>query len=700
MSTQQDINVIRAQRLANTHDPLALMENTQTSFHPDHSSLITYIQHSQPNNNFVPQPSFNTNYMQQPMQNLKDILKPTTALDMALELMAKAFQLNNTTPTNNNQTNSSNPCYRQIAQSVQNQGIQNVGNQNGLSVVPKIANQHGNGNVIAAWDDGNSNGINRNPITCYNCQGGDHYASNCTTKPRKQDASYLQKQMQIAQKEEAGIQLTSKESDFMAAAGACKETERDNANCTLENNLQQASTSGVFVSQKAKSREESYFLNTSKTANVSKSFSIPNEEFSDDTTPSVARKFLNEVKITIVTLQRVVKQKMTLDIHNWPSSTHPEIHKIVKDEIFPIVNQVDARVLNLKIQFLKKAAKFVRDFKSLAKKADEYLAKHKALELKIERLLRAVVSQDIMSVVQNNSVVDSSNLQTELERKPPFSGSKLYYVTPFPKSSVLPKVDKTNSLSKTITSNSAPSIRESKGVQTVNVIAPIIFRTNHSKTSRVDNVFPNEPVKASVRTKPITVSQPHVITKNNVNSKTNGLSPKDVRSTTKTRRPLPKNSPKNDKQCLIIANHDVCVLNHVNGINSHGKKQKENVSNIANQTEHKAQVWKSKNVGSKERLASPKPRKPRSCLRWSPNGRIFNFYGKIIATTEPACRSDCSKGDNACTSNPQEPISRRFPNSTFSMTGGQNWFNTLLIPLLFEYKPMDKEDHGDNECDT
>ncbi|GJX59038.1 hypothetical protein Tco_0290428 [Tanacetum coccineum] len=95
-------------------------------------------------------------------------------------------------------------------------------------------------------------------------------------------------------------------------------------------------------------------------ANVSKLISIPNEEFSDDATPSVARKFLNE--------------------------------------------------------FLKEAAKFVRDFQSPANEADESLAKHKALELEIERLLRAVVSQDIMSIVQNNSVVDTSNLQTELER--------------------------------------------------------------------------------------------------------------------------------------------------------------------------------------------------------------------------------------------------------------------------------------------
>ncbi|GKA80794.1 hypothetical protein Tco_0787486, partial [Tanacetum coccineum] len=47
---------------------------------------------------------------------------------------------------------------------VQNQGIQNVGNQNGLSVISGIENQHGNGNVIAARAEGNGNRINGNPI--------------------------------------------------------------------------------------------------------------------------------------------------------------------------------------------------------------------------------------------------------------------------------------------------------------------------------------------------------------------------------------------------------------------------------------------------------------------------------------------------------------------------------------------------------
>nr|GEV96823.1 Gag-Pol polyprotein [Tanacetum cinerariifolium] len=101
------------------------------------------------------------------------------------------------------------------------------------------------------------------------------------------------------------------------------------------------------------------------------------------------------------------------------------------------------------------------------------------------------------------------------------------------------------------------------------------------------------------------------------------------------------------KQCLIIANHDVCVLNYVNDMNSRGKKQKENVSNTKNQNKQKPKVMKPKKVRTKERLASSKPSKPRSCLRWSPNGRIFNIKGKIIESSESESQSDYSK-DSGC----------------------------------------------------
>nr|GEX19247.1 hypothetical protein [Tanacetum cinerariifolium] len=120
-----------------------------------------------------------------------------------------------------------------------------VGNQFKPNAVQNVKNQYGIGNVVATQAGGNGNGINGNQIRCYNCQIVDHYARNCMVKPRKMDDAYLQTQLQIAQKEKAGIQLNSEEFDFMAAAGAYNEIEEVNANCTLKDNLQQALTSGT-----------------------------------------------------------------------------------------------------------------------------------------------------------------------------------------------------------------------------------------------------------------------------------------------------------------------------------------------------------------------------------------------------------------------------------------------------------------------
>ncbi|GKC96800.1 hypothetical protein Tco_1162242 [Tanacetum coccineum] len=187
----------------------------------------------------------------------------------------------------------------------------------------------------------------------------------------------------------------------------------------------------------------------------------------------------------------------------------------------------------------------------------------------------------------------------------------MYSVTPFPKSTVIPKVGKSNALSKPVTSNSAPSSHESTVVNNERVLAPRIFRINPFKAPR------------------------------------KWFFPKDVESTTRTRRPQLRSNPKNDKapvkykssclssnlekikknhknlqsssnqkhmsseckniklaiqnaktevfyamckQCLITANHDVCVLNYVNDMNSRALNKNANVSSVENQKKHKPKV--------------------------------------------------------------------------------------------------------------
>nr|GFC37337.1 hypothetical protein [Tanacetum cinerariifolium] len=177
----KEVDELKAERLAKIQDPLALMANSNNPYaspapHQDLSPL-------------------NQNFLQQPITNPEDITDPTTAINMALALMAKAFKLNYSTPTNNNQRISSNPRNRQIFQPGMNMGQdrqmlmiggnggnqfrqyagQNAGNLNGYNEVQTVGNQHqiGNGNLVAARAEENAAGQNANQIRCYNCRGLD-----------------------------------------------------------------------------------------------------------------------------------------------------------------------------------------------------------------------------------------------------------------------------------------------------------------------------------------------------------------------------------------------------------------------------------------------------------------------------------------------------------------------------------------------
>ncbi|GJX81301.1 hypothetical protein Tco_0330782 [Tanacetum coccineum] len=269
----------------------------------------------------------------------------------------------------------------------------------------------------------------------------------------------------------------------MAAIWDLDEIEEVNANCILMANLQQALTSGTQTNKapiydsdgsakKAKSREELYFSNTSKMATVSKSISIPNKEFSDDTSPSVARKFLNETQLLIAQKEEVGIQLQAKEFDFMAAARDLDEIEEVSANCILMANLQQASTLDTQI--------------------------------------RAVVSQDIMSIVQSNSVVDTSNLQTELDR----TKEKL-------ETCIIKK-------------------EKEYAVLWNNWI-------NSFKTYREDKFVPINKVRESVRINPITVSQPHVITKKHVNSDSNGSSSKGVENTAKTRRPQPRRNTKNDR---------------------------------------------------------------------------------------------------------------------------------------------------------
>nr|GFC26799.1 hypothetical protein [Tanacetum cinerariifolium] len=114
-----------------------------------------------------------------------------------------------------------------------------------------------------------------------------------------------------------------------------------------------------------------------------------------------------------------------------------------------------------------------------------------------------------------------------------------------PIAEILPKIGETNALSKPVTSNFVSKLQEHKGVNNEKVIAPGMFRISPDKVPWKAKKVPNT-VSASSRTKLITVSQPSVITKKDMNSDLHGLSSTGV-DNTKTRRPQPRSNTKNDR---------------------------------------------------------------------------------------------------------------------------------------------------------
>nr|GFC76750.1 hypothetical protein [Tanacetum cinerariifolium] len=150
-----------------------------------------------------------------------------------------------------------------------------------------------------------------------------------------------------------------------------------------------------------------------------------------------------------------------------------------------------------------------------------------------------------------------------------------------------------------VTSNSVSTPQESKGMNNAKVIAPGMFKISPDKVSREAKKVPNT-------------------------------------------------------KSLNSVNHDVCLKTYVNGKKSRGRKHKANVSKNETQKEYRPKISKSNNVGPRDSFATPKPRKPRFLLRWSPTGKMFDSAGKLVAPS----------GDNACTSNTMEPKIKRFPYST------------------------------------
>nr|GEY19445.1 retrovirus-related Pol polyprotein from transposon TNT 1-94 [Tanacetum cinerariifolium] len=503
-----------------------------------------------------------------------------------------------------------------IQNAVQNPRVQNVGNPNGLIGVQGNGNQNQieNGNLMAARAEGNIAGQNGNQIRCYNCRGVGHYARNCTVRPRRRDAAYLQTQLLIAQKEEAGIQLQAEEYDLMAAAADLDEIEEVNANCILMANLQQASTS-----------EEQY---TELLKPIPESHQVPQND--------------NNVISADTSIEQGVDNTKT---------KRPQPRSNTKNDRVPFASE-SSRSTN-------KEAKVEEHHRNLLLSKNNEHISSACNNIKIDspdvisKVVCAMCKKCLIFVNHDkclrNFMNDKNSRGKKQKAKVSFKENQMKYQ---PKATKPKKVGFLERLATPKPRN----LEFSLGVDNTKTRRP--QPRSNAKHDRV----PSASKSSRSKNQEAEVEEHHrnlLLSKNNKH-----ISSVCYNIKIDSQDVISKVVCAMCKECLISVNHDKCLCNYVNGKNSRGKKQKAKVSFKENQMKYQPTVTKPKKVESYESLATSKPRKSRLLLRWSPTGRLFNQEGKIVDSSASVTQSDCVNGDNACTSNSLEPKIKWFPNST------------------------------------
>nr|GEW17020.1 integrase, catalytic region, zinc finger, CCHC-type, peptidase aspartic, catalytic [Tanacetum cinerariifolium] len=414
---QKEVDELRAKRLAKAQDPLALMANSNDPFnylvfHPDlplanpttamNMAFVLMakafkLNYSTPTNN-------NQRISSNPQNRQIAQPDPTTAMNMAFVLMAKAFKLNYSTPTNNNQRISYNPQNRQIAQP---------------------ANQIGNGNFVAARAEGNTirnnadldeiEEVNSNYILMVNLQ-------QASTSGTQSDKALVYDSDGTA---ECGTRWGNNRTTSYELLDI--EIQLEDKIKELDNILVKTGQS-IQTMHMLSPKSDSFYSSKHKMA-----LGYQNPSYLKQAQQE--QQSLYNVKVLLEKHDPSVvhDSKETLELTQESRIKMKQLNKEIKPANYTKINHLsrvfvsqmaksceELRLSNtFKTENVSKSIsipdeKFSDD--TTPSVAQKFLNEHKALEMEIESLLRAVVSQDSMSIVQNNSVVDISNLQTELER--------------------------------------------------------------------------------------------------------------------------------------------------------------------------------------------------------------------------------------------------------------------------------------------
>nr|GEX17588.1 hypothetical protein [Tanacetum cinerariifolium] len=608
---QKEVDELKAERLAKTEDPLALMANSNNPYtfpapHQDQSS-------------------FNQNYLQQRIG-----FHQTHVTGRLLNLVA------------------------------QNPRVQNVGNQNGLIGVQGNGNQNQieNGNLVAVRAKGNAAGQNENQIRCYNCRGKEEAG----IQLQAEEYDLMAAEANPDEIEEVNANCILMANLQQASTSAEQYTEllepipESHQVPHNDNNVISADTSveqgGETVEHPANFEEtralyESLYHNLAIEVEKVNSVNRKLKETNADMTTELAR-YKNQERSNTKN-DRVPSASKSSQSKNKEAKVEEHHRNLLLSKNNEHMSS--ACCSNHMTGNLKLLINFVWKFMGTICFGNDHVAAIlgfgdlQNLEgvdlLKGDRStnlytinLHAMASALPICLMARASSTKSwlwhqrlshLNFDTinDLARNDLVAGLLKFK---YHKEHLCPSCEQGKSKQASHPPKPVPNSRQRLHLFHMDLISP-------DKVSREAKKVPNT-VSASSRTKPIAVSQPSVITKKNVNSDLNGLSSTGL-DNTKTRRSQPRSNTKNDrvpsasesirsknkdvkveehhrnllifknikhissacnnskidsqdviskvvcamcKKCLNSVNHDVCLNNYVNGKKSHGRKHKANVS--------------------------------------------------------------------------------------------------------------------------
>ncbi|GJS05783.1 retrovirus-related pol polyprotein from transposon TNT 1-94 [Tanacetum coccineum] len=204
---QNEVNEIRAERLARTANPLALVAQQQPVYHPQNHPTqntqysSTRSQQSTRNRGKAIVTSSAPTYDPEPATVTEDDeMSKEKEIDKLMALISLSFK-KIYKPTNNNLRTSSNTSRANQDNSPRiNRG---TGYDNQRAV-----------NVVGARENVGTPVVQKSGIQCYNCKEYGHVSRECQKPKRVKDAAYHKEKMLLCKQEEAGVQLNAEQADW------------------------------------------------------------------------------------------------------------------------------------------------------------------------------------------------------------------------------------------------------------------------------------------------------------------------------------------------------------------------------------------------------------------------------------------------------------------------------------------------------